>query len=119
MGPDPITMHNHCMHQEAEQFEDGRRTIRTYDEHERLFCIETFKAGGELQAATDYLYDDNGVNIERIVRDSAGIILRRMYFDAAGNELNQAEPATVRWASMDGSEQGLDPKGQEDIHGDK
>jgi hypothetical protein len=117
-GLTPKTMHNHSMHQEAEQFEDGRRTIRTYDGDERLNCIETYTASGELQAATDYLYDDNGVNVERIVRDRAGIILRRMYFDAEGNELNQAEPATVRWASMDGSEQGVDPKGQEAIHGD-
>ena len=103
------------MRQEAEQFEDGKQTIRTYDADDRLCCIETVAPTGELQAAIDYLYDDAGVNYERIVRDGAGTVLRRMQLNAAGNELNGNDADAVRWASMDGSEEGVAPKGQEQL----
>ena len=103
------------MRQEAELFEDGKQTIRSYDADNRLCCIESVAADGELMTAIDYLYDDAGVNTERVVRDSAGIVLRRLYFDAEGNELNAAEQKSVRWASMDGAESGVDPKGKEKL----
>jgi hypothetical protein len=106
------------MRQEAEQFSDGKQTIRSYDAEDRLCCIETVAPSGELQAAIDYLYDAVGNNVERIVRDGAGIVLRRMFFDAAGNEINAGDAGPVRWASMDGADEGLDPKGQEQV-GDK
>ena len=103
------------MRQEAELFADGKQTIRSYDADDRLCCIESFAPSGELLTAIDYLYDDAGVNFQRVVRDDAGIVLRRLYFDAAGNEINAGEQGTVRWASMDGSESGVDPKGQEKL----
>jgi hypothetical protein len=106
------------MRQETEQFEDGKQTIRSYDTEGRLVCIETFASSGELQAATDYLYDAAGINVERVVRSGAGTVLRRMLFDANGNELNADDAGPVRWASMDGTDEGLDPKGQEQV-GDK
>ena len=106
------------MRQETEHFEDGKQTIRTYDSADRLCCIETITANGQLQAAIDYIYDAAGVNVERIVRDGAGIVLRRMFFDATGNELNQTGSGEVRWAAMDGSDEGVDLKGQEQL-GDK
>jgi hypothetical protein len=106
------------MRHEAKQFDDGKRTIRSYDAEDRLCCIETFALTGELLVAIDYLYDAAGNNVERIVRDAAGIVLRRLLFDADGNELNAEDAGPVRWAAMDGSDEGLDPKGQEQV-GDK
>jgi hypothetical protein len=105
------------MHQETEQFEDGKRTVRSYDANDRLCCIETFAPSGDLQAAIDYLYDAAGNNVERIVRDASGTVLRRMLFDADGNELAAADVDAdpVRWASMDGTDEGVDPKGQEQV----
>ncbi len=103
------------MRQETEQFDDGSRTVRSYDTHERLCCIETFTASGQLKAGIDYLYDAAGVNVERIVRDAAGTVLRRMQFDAQGNELDTQTSGPVRWASMDGEDSGVDPKGREKI----
>ena len=103
------------MRQEAEQFEDGKQTIRTYDAEDRLCCIETVSPAGHLTVAIDYLYDEAGVNVERIVRNGGGTVLRRMYFDADGNELSANTKGTVRWASMDGSEAGVDPLGEEQV----
>jgi len=103
---------------ETESFDDGRKTVRSFDAEGHLVCIETFDDSGELKAAIDYLYDAEGINVERIVRDAAGSVLRRMLFDAQGNELNPDDPATVRWASMDGSDSGEDPRGQEKLSQD-
>ena len=102
------------MYKETEQFDDGRTTTRTYDADDRLTCIETF-ASGELLAAIDYLYDEAGINVERIVRDRSGTVLRRIQFDVDGQELGTADSGPVRWASMDGEDAGVDPKGQEKI----
>ena len=103
------------MRQEAELFADGKQTIRSYDADDRLCCIESFAASGELLTAIDYLYDDAGVNNQRVVRNDAGMVLRRLYFDADGNELNADSNADVRWASMDGTESGVAPKGKEQL----
>ncbi|TDJ45459.1 MAG: hypothetical protein E2O50_01435 [Gammaproteobacteria bacterium] len=105
------------MRQEIETFDDGRQTVRSYDADNRLCCIETYAKTGEQQAAIDYLYDDAGINVERIVRDAAGMVLRRIRFDANGQELDTDAAAPVRWASMDGSEEGVDPKGKEKLGG--
>jgi hypothetical protein len=104
------------MRQEAEQFSDGKQTIRSYDGEGRLCCIETVAPSGELQAAIDYLYDAAGNNVERIVRDGVGMVLRRIFFDTEGKELNADAAGPVRWASMDGADDGLDPKGKEKIN---
>jgi hypothetical protein len=103
------------MRQEIEKFDDGGQTVRSYDADDRLQCIETINPAGQLKVAIDYLYDDAGTNVERIVRDAAGTVLRRMRFDAQGQEIAGADAGPVRWASMDGEESGLDPKGQEKI----
>mgnify|MGYP001814436405 CR=1 FL=1 len=101
------------MRQEVERFEDGKQTVRTYDADDRLCCIESIAASGELLTAIDYLYDAAGVNTERVVRDSAGVVLRRLHLDADGNELQADQQGPVRWASMDGAKSGVDPKGKE------
>ena len=106
------------MRQETEQFDDGKRTVRSFDAADRLICIETYAANGKLQAAIDYLYDAAGNNSERIVRDATGNVMRRLRFDAEGNEIAAPEAGPVRWAAMDGSDSGLDPKGAEQV-GDK
>jgi hypothetical protein len=103
---------------EVERFDDGRQTVRSYAADERITRMETLDADGRVLVAIDYLYDDAGVNVERIVRDAAGNVLRRMQFDADGQELSagtKASSGDVRWASMDGTDEGLDPKGQERI----
>jgi len=103
------------MRKETEQFDDGRQTIRSYDGDGRLCCIETFASSGQLKAAIDYLYDEAGNNVERIVRDGVGTVLRKLRFDAEGNERDADESGPVRWASMDGEDAGVDIKGQEKI----
>jgi hypothetical protein len=103
------------MRQEVEKFEDGGQTLRTYDADDRLLCIETVNPSGYVKVAIDYLYDDAGINVERIVRDAAGTVVRRMRFDAEGQEIASDDAGPVRWASMDGEQTGLDPKGQEKI----
>jgi hypothetical protein len=57
----------------------------------------------------------DNVNVERIVRDAAGNELRRIELDAAGQELGKGSVGPVRWASMDGTEEGLAEKGQEKL----
>jgi hypothetical protein len=101
------------MRRETERFDDGRQTVRCFDESNRLVRIETYASDEALKAAIDYLYDANGHNIERIVRNAAGDELRRMHFDADGNEIPDPDAGPVRWAAMDGSDEGLDPKGEE------
>jgi len=103
------------MRQETETFDDGKRTVRSYDANDRLSCIETFAISGELRAAIDYLYDEAGCNVERIVRDAEGVVLRRIRLDADGRELNAKADGPVRWAAMDGTEEGVAPKGQEKL----
>jgi hypothetical protein len=49
------------------------------------------------------------------VRDAAGNELRRIELDVAGQELGADSAGPVRWASMDGSEEGLAEKGQEKL----
>ncbi|MGI9308402.1 MAG: hypothetical protein ACR2P6_04000 [Gammaproteobacteria bacterium] len=103
------------MRKEIEKFDDGKQTVRSYDADGRLFCIESFAATGQLSAAIDYLYNDTGINHERIVRDSAGTVLRRIQLDDEGKELNADDAGPVRWASLDGTDDGVDPKGQEQL----
>ena len=103
------------MRQEIEKFDDGGQTVRTYDTGDRLQCIETVSPSGQLKVAIDYLYDDAGINVERIVRDAAGTVVRRMHFDAQGQEIEHDASDPVRWASLDGEQTGLDPKGREKI----
>jgi|GEM_PF-2103272 len=101
------------MRRETERFDDGRQTVRCYDENNRLSRIETYATADTLKVAIDYLYDPAGNNIERIVRNAAGAELRRMHFDSEGNEIPDPDAGPVRWAAMDGSDEGVDPRGEE------
>jgi hypothetical protein len=103
------------LRQETEAFEDGKKTVRSYDADDRLCCIETFAASGKLQAAIDYVYDAAGINVERTVRDATGLVLRRIRLDADGQEIDADRAGPVRWAAMDGSEEGVADKGQEKL----
>jgi hypothetical protein len=106
---------NTVVRQEIEEFDDGRQTKRCFDAEDRLMRIETYDESGALKAAIDYVYNADNVNVERIVRDAAGNELRRIELDVAGQELGTDSAGPVRWASMDGSEEGLAEKGQEKL----
>ncbi len=100
---------------QTERFDDGGQTVRCYDDDHRLVRIETYAAGEQLKAAIDYLYDAAGNNTERVVFDGNGNEIRRMQFNADGSEIADPDAGPVRWASMDGSDEGLDPKGEEQL----
>jgi hypothetical protein len=103
------------MRRETETFDDGAQTVRVFDANNRVVRIETYASADVLKAAIDYLYDEADNNIERVVYSGTGEELRRMYFDAEGNEIADANAAPVRWAAMDGSDEGFDPKGSEQL----
>jgi len=103
------------MRREVEEFDDGKQTIRVFDEDDRLFLVESLDTAGALTVTIEYLYDDAGTNVERIVRDSQSNELRRLYFDASGEEIIPDNKEPVRWASMDGTDEGVALKGQEKI----
>ena len=103
------------MRRETERFEDGGQTVRCFDENNRLVRIETYVSAEVLKAAIDYLYDPAGNNIERVVQNAAGEELRRMHFDADGNEIADHDAGPVRWAAMDGSDEGIALKGEEQL----
>ncbi|MDG2154564.1 MAG: hypothetical protein P8M26_01325 [Gammaproteobacteria bacterium] len=103
------------MRREIETFDDGAQTVRLFDANNRLVRIETYASGNALKAAIHYLYDKADNNVERIVYSGSGEELRRLYFDADGNEIADTNAAPVRWAAMDGSDEGFDPKGSEQL----
>jgi len=107
------------MHEEAENFDDGTRTVREFDDRERLCRITTWRADGTLKASIDYLYDAGGVNVERVLRDSSGTVLRRIRLDESGAELDAPVAGPVRWRSLDGEAGGEDERGQEQISRDQ
>ena len=103
------------MRREPEIFEDGQQSVRYFDSSGRLCRIETLDASEKIRVSVDYGYDQAGNNVERIVRDAAGSVIRRIALDAQGEEIAAADGGPVRWKLMDGSDEGLDPRGQEDL----
>ncbi|MEE4184415.1 MAG: hypothetical protein V2J12_01470 [Gammaproteobacteria bacterium] len=103
------------MRKEVEAFGDGTRTVREYDAADRVCRLATYRADGELKASIDYHYDAAGVNVERVLRDATGAVLRTIRLDAAGTELDADPGGPVRWRSLDGEAAGEDEKGQEQI----
>ena len=103
------------MRREVETFEDGQKSVCYYDSNDVLRRIETLDDNDNLKIRIEYTYDVNGTNVERVVRDSHGTILRRIVLDATGKEVGASDNGPVRWKSMDGSDEGLDIKGKEKI----
>lgn len=103
------------MRRETERFEDGRQTVRCFNEHDQLLRIESLDEQGSLKVSTDYLYNEAGLNIERLVCDAAGTVLRRIAFDEHGREVDAESGGQVRWRSLDGTEGGVAEKGQEKV----
>ena len=103
------------MRREVETFADGQKSVCYYDQDDVLSRIETLDASDNLKISIEYRYDESGVNVERVVRDSGGNILRRIVLDAAGQEVGPADSGPVRWKSMDGTDEGFGVKGQEKV----
>ena len=103
------------MRREVETFEDGQKSVRYFNEAEDLCRIETFDADDNLKISIEYIFDEAEVNVERIVRDADGTILRRIMFDDKGEELGSPDGGKIRWRLMDGTDDGVDVKGQERI----
>jgi hypothetical protein len=103
------------MRHETENFEDGTKTVRFFDEDNRITRMETFFEDGELKVYIEYVYDAFGFNVERIIYNGKGKELRRMYFDENGEEISDADTGPVRWKLMDGAEEGFDLKGEEQV----
>jgi len=101
---------------ETEVFDDGHKSARYFDADNTLVRIESLDSNDNLKVAIDYLYTQ-GVNRERIVRDSTGNILRRIMLDESGEEIDAGSNESVRWKLMDGTDEGTDVKGEEKVGG--
>jgi hypothetical protein len=101
---------------DIERFDDGHQSICCYGEADQLVRVETRDANAVLKIAIDYHYDEVGNNTLRVVRDPAGVVLREIHFDASGTEMAEPADGPVRWKSLDGSEEGLATRGEEDIY---
>lgn len=103
------------MRREVETFGDGQKSVCCYDSNDVLCRIETLDAKDNLKVSIDYTYDEAGNNVERVVRDPRGNVLRRITLDETGRETGSPDSGPVRWKLMDGSDEGIDVKGKENI----
>ncbi len=103
------------MRREVETFEDGQKSVCCYDSNDVLCRVETLDANDNLKVSIDYTYDQAGVNVERVVRDSLGNVLRRIMLDETGQEVGPSDSGPVRWRLLDGTDEGFDLKGEEKI----
>ena len=103
------------MRREVETFEDGQKSVRYYDSNDVLSRIESLDADDNLKASVDYTYNKAGNNGERVVRDPLANILRRITLDETGQEVAPSDSGPVRWKLMDGTDEGIAVKGQEDL----
>jgi hypothetical protein len=103
------------MRREVEIFSDGQKSVCCYDSNDVLCRIETLDAKDNLKVSIDYTYDEAGNNVERVVRDPLGNVLRRIVLDETGQETGPRDSGPVRWKLMDGSDEGIDMKGKENI----
>ena len=103
------------MRREVETFEDGQKSVRYYDSNDVLSRIETLDADDNLKASVDYTYNKAGNNVERVVRDPLANVLRRITLDETGQEVAPSDSGPVRWKLMDGTDEGIAEKGQEDL----
>jgi hypothetical protein len=103
------------MRREVETFEDGQKSVRYYDSNDVLCRIETLDADDNLKASVDYTYNKAGNNVERVVRDPLANVLRRITLDETGQEVDPSDSGPVRWKLMDGTDEGIAVKGQEDL----
>lgn len=73
--------------------DDGGWTIDIYSDSGKRIRVEDYSASGELKLSVDYRYDAHGNNVERVVRNGSGGLLRRLEFDfdAQGKEIVHRE----------------------------
>ena len=103
------------MRREVETFDDGQKSVCYYNSNDVLCRIETLDANDNLKVSIDYTFDKAGNNVERVVRDPLGHVLRRIVLDETGQEVGPPDSGPVRWKLMDGTDAGIDEKGKEDI----
>ena len=103
------------MRREVDTFDDGQKSVCYYNSNDVLCRVETLDANDNLKISIDYTYDEAGNNVERILRDSVGNVLRRIMLDETGQEVGPADSDPVRWKLMDGTDEGIDLKGKENI----
>ena len=103
------------MRREVETFDDGQKSVCYYNSNDVLCRIESLDANDNLKVSIDYTFDKAGNNVERVVRDPLGHVLRRIVLDETGQEVGPSDSGPVRWKLMDGTDEGIDEKGKEDI----
>ena len=103
------------MRREVETFGDGQKSVCYYDSNDVLCRVETLDANEDLKVSIDYTYNEAGNNVERVVRDPLGDILRRIVLDETGQEFGSPNSDPVRWKLMDGTDEGIDVKGKENV----
>ncbi len=103
------------MRREVETFDDGQKSVCYYNSNDVLCRIETLDANDNLKVSIDYTFDKAGNNVERVVRDPLDHVLRRIVLDETGQEVGPPDSGPVRWKLMDGTDEGIDEKGKEDI----
>ena len=103
------------MRREVETFGDGQKSVCYYDSNDVLCRVETLDANDNLKVSINYTFDKAGNNVERVVRDPLGNVLRRIILDETGQEIGPCDSGLVRWKVMDGTDEGIDVKGKENI----
>jgi hypothetical protein len=103
------------MRREVEIFSDGQKSVCCYDSNDVLCRIETLDAKDNLKVSIDYTFDKAGNNVERVVRDPLANVLRRIILDETSQEVGPSDSGPVRWKSMDGTDEAIAVKGQEDL----
>ena len=103
------------MRREVDTFDGGQKSVCYYNSNDVLCRVETLDANDNLKISIDYTYDEAGNNVERILRDSVGNVLRRIMLDETGQEVGPPDGGPVRWKLMDGTDEGIDLKGKENI----
>jgi hypothetical protein len=103
------------MRREVETFGDGQKSVCYYDSNDVLCRVETLDANDNLKVSIDYTYDEAGINVVRVVRDPLGNVLRQIMLDETGQEVGPPDSGPVRWRLLDGTDEGIDVKGKENI----
>ena len=80
------------MREEISEWKHGK-TICLYDENDLLIKLTDLDDSDQVSLTVDYLYDTNGNNIERVAKNAAGALVRRLcfLFDDAGKEIKHTE----------------------------
>jgi len=80
------------MREEILDVEEGK-VIYLYDDNDVLIKLTDLDDRGKVSLTVDYLNDSSGNNIERVVKNADGALIRRLCFkfDDAGREIEHTE----------------------------